>query len=278
MAEVTKLIHKYLRHDKKFPHVWCPGCGIGIMLGALIRAIDRVGFEKDEIVLVSGIGCSGRLPVYVDFNTLHTTHGRALTFATGVKLANPNLKVIVIMGDGDAVAIGGNHFIHAARRNIDVTSIILNNSIYGMTGGQYSPTTPYGMKSSTTLYSNIEQAFKISELAVTSGAVFVGRGTVYHAKLLDNLIERAILKPGFSVVEVIAHCHTQYGKQNRLGTAVEMMEWQRDHAVTVEKSATLRPEELQDKILIGVLVDKELPVYQDEYEKIRERAKGMAIY
>jgi 2-oxoglutarate/2-oxoacid ferredoxin oxidoreductase subunit beta len=274
MPEVTKLIHKYLRHDKKFPHVWCPGCGIGIMLGALIRAIDRIGFEKDEVVLVSGIGCSGRLPVYVDFNTLHTTHGRALTFATGVKLAKPSLKVIVIMGDGDAVAIGGNHFIHAARRNIDVTSIILNNSIYGMTGGQYSPTTPYGMKSSTTVYSNIEQDFKISELAITAGAVFVGRGTVYQAKLLDSLIEKAILKPGFSVVEVIAHCHTQYGKQNRLGTAVEMMEWQRDHAVTVEKAATLKPEELQDKIVIGVLVDKELPVYQDEYEKIRERAKA----
>ena len=274
MAEVTKLIHKYLRHDKKFPHVWCPGCGIGIMLGALIRAIDRIGFEKDEVVLVSGIGCSGRLPVYVDFNTLHTTHGRALTFATGVKLAKPSLKVIVIMGDGDAVAIGGNHFIHAARRNIDVTSIILNNSIYGMTGGQSSPTTPYGMKSSTTVYSNIEQDFKISELAITAGAVFVGRGTVYQARLLDNLIEKAILKPGFSVVEVVAHCHTQYGKQNRLGTAVDMMEWQRDHAVTVEKSATLKPEQLQDKIIIGVLVDKELPVYQNEYEKIRERAKA----
>jgi 2-oxoglutarate ferredoxin oxidoreductase subunit beta len=273
MGEVTKLIHKYLRHDKKFPHVWCPGCGIGIMLGALIRAIDRIGFEKDEIVLVSGIGCSGRLPVYVDFNTLHTTHGRALTFATGVKLAKPSLKVIVIMGDGDAVAIGGNHFIHAARRNIDVTSIILNNSIYGMTGGQYSPTTPYGMRSSTTLYSNIEQVFKISELAVTAGAVFVGRGTVYHAKLLDSLIEQAILKPGFSVVEVIAHCHTQYGRQNRLGTAVEMMEWQRDHAVAVEKAAAMKSEELKDKIVTGVLVDKELPVYQDEYEKIRERAK-----
>jgi len=273
MAEVTKLIHKYLRHDKKFPHVWCPGCGIGIMLGALIRAIDRVGFGKDEVVLVSGIGCSGRLPVYVDFNTLHTTHGRALTFATGVKLANPSLKVIVIMGDGDAVAIGGNHFIHAARRNIDVTSIILNNSIYGMTGGQYSPTTPYGMRSSTTTYSNIEQVFKISELAVTAGAVFVGRGTVYHAKLLDSLIEQAILKPGFSVVEVIAHCHTQYGRQNRLGTAVEMMEWQRDHAVPVEKTAALTSEELKDKIVTGVLVDKDLPVYQDEYEKIRERAK-----
>jgi len=274
MAEITKLIHKYLRHDKKFPHVWCPGCGIGIMLGALIRAIDRIGWEKDEVVLVSGIGCSGRLPVYVDFNTLHTTHGRALTFATGIKLVNPNLKVTVIMGDGDAVAIGGNHFIHAARRNIDVTAVIVNNHIYGMTGGQYSPTTPYGMKSATTLYSNIEQAFKISELAVTAGAVFVGRGTVYHAKLLDSLMEKAFLKPGFSVVEVIAHCHTQYGKINRLGSAVEMMQWQRDHAVPVEKALKMKPGELEDKILIGVLVDKELPVYQNEYEKIRQRAKA----
>ena len=276
MSEITKLIHKYLRHDKKFPHVWCPGCGIGIMLGALIRAIDRIGYEKDEIVLVSGIGCSGRLPVYVDFNTLHTTHGRALIFATGVKLARPNLKVIVIMGDGDAVAIGGNHFIHAARRNIDLTAIILNNSVYGMTGGQYSPTTPYGMKSTTTVYSNIEQDFKISELAVTAGAVFVGRGTVYHAKLLDSLIEKALLKKGFSVVEVISHCHTQYGRQNRLGSAVEMMEWQRDHAVPVEKALKMKPEELKDKILTGVLIDKELPVFQDEYEKIRERAKVAA--
>ena len=274
MSEGTKLIYKYLRHQKKFPHVWCPGCGIGIMLGALIRAIDRIGYEKDEVVLISGIGCSGRLPVYVDFNTLHTTHGRALTFATGVKLARPSLKVIVVMGDGDAVAIGGNHFIHAARRNIDVTAIIVNNSIYGMTGGQSSPTTPYGMRSATTVYSNIEQSFKISELAVTAGAVFVGRGTVYHAKLLDSLMEKAFLKPGFSVVEVVAHCHTQYGRVNRLGSAVEMMEWQRDHAVTVEKATTLPPEELQDKTLIGVLVDRELPVYQDEYERIRERAKA----
>ena len=191
MAEVTKLIHKYLRHDKKFPHVWCPGCGIGIMLGALIRAIDRTGYGKDEIVMVSGIGCTGRLPVYVDFNTLHTTHGRALTFATGVKLGNPNLKVFVIMGDGDAIAIGGNHFIHAARRNIDLTAIILNNSVYGMTGGQYSPTTPYGMKSATSVYTNVEHAFSISQLAVTAGAAFVGRGTVYHARLLDDLIEKS---------------------------------------------------------------------------------------
>jgi 2-oxoglutarate/2-oxoacid ferredoxin oxidoreductase subunit beta len=274
MAEVTTLIHKYLRQAKKFPHVWCPGCGIGIMLGALVRAIDRAGYDKNEIVLVSGIGCTGRLPVYVDFNTLHTTHGRALAFATGVKLANPGLKVIVVMGDGDAVAIGGNHFIHAARRNIDLSAIILNNSVYGMTGGQYSPTTPYGMKSTTTVFSNVEQSFKISELAVTAGAAFVGRGTVYHARLLDSLMEKAFAKNGFSVVEVISHCHTQYGRMNKLGSAVEMMEWQRDHAVTVEKAATLKEGELEDKFKIGVLIDRDLPVYEEQYAKVRQWAKG----
>lgn len=273
MEEVTKLIYKYLRHDKKFPHVWCPGCGNGILLGSLIRAIDRIGYEKDEIVLVSGIGCSGRMPVYVDFNTLHTTHGRALTFATGVKLANPSLKVIVIMGDGDAIAIGGNHFIHAARRNIDLTAIILNNNIYGMTGGQYSPTTPYGMKATTAPYGNIEQAFNISELAVTAGAVFVGRGTVYHTLLLDSLVEKALVKKGFGVVEVVTHCHVQYGRQNKLGSAVDMMKWQRDNGVSVEKANKMTPEELKGKFIIGVLVDKELPIYQDEYERISLKAK-----
>jgi len=274
MPEVTKLIHKYLRHDKKFPHVWCPGCGIGIMLGSLIRAIDACGYSKDEIVLVSGIGCTGRLPVYVDFNTLHTTHGRALAFATGVKLAKPGLKVIVVMGDGDAVAIGGNHFIHAARRNIDISTIILNNSVYGMTGGQYSPTTPYGMKTATSVYTNVEQSFNISELAVTAGAVFVARGTVYHAKMLDGLMKKVFRKKGFSVVEVISHCHTQYGRLNRMGSAVEMMAWQRDHAVTIEKAALMQENELKDKFRIGVLVDKELPVFHEEYEKVRKWAKG----
>jgi 2-oxoglutarate ferredoxin oxidoreductase subunit beta len=273
MAEITRLIHEYLRHDKKFPHVWCPGCGLGILLGALIRAIDRTGFVKDDIVLVSGIGCSSRLPVYVDFNTLHTTHGRALTFATGVKLAKPRLKVIVVMGDGDAIAIGGNHFIHAARRNIDLTAIVVNNSIYGMTGGQYSPTTPYGMKSTTTIYSSIEQAFKISELAVAAGASFVARGTVYHANQLSGLMEKGFLKQGFSVVEVISHCHTQYGKLNRMGGAVAMLEWQRDHAVPVEQAEKMSQESLAGKFLTGVLVDREMPVYQDEYEKVRARAQ-----
>jgi 2-oxoglutarate ferredoxin oxidoreductase subunit beta len=267
-------VYEYLRHDKKFPHVWCPGCGNGIVLGAMIRAIDRLAYRKDDIVMVSGIGCSGRLPVYVDFNTLHTTHGRALTFATGVKLAKPELHVIVVMGDGDATAIGGNHFIHAARRNINLTAIIINNNIYGMTGGQYSPTTPYGMKATTAPYRNIEHAFNIAELAVTAGAVFVGRGTVYHARLLDKLIEKAFVKRGFGVVEVITLCHTQYGRRNRMGDAVAMMKWQKEHAVRVEKSVDMSEEELQDKFTIGVLVDRELPVYTEQYELVREQARG----
>jgi 2-oxoglutarate ferredoxin oxidoreductase subunit beta len=276
MAEVTQLIHKYLRHEKKFPHVWCPGCGNGIVLGALIRALDRTGFKKDEIVLVSGIGCSGRLTVYVDFNTLHTTHGRALTFATGVKLANPKLQVIVVMGDGDATAIGGNHFIHAARRNLNLTAIIINNNVYGMTGGQYSPTTPYGAKAATAVYGHIEQAFSIAELAVTAGAAWVGRGTVYHANLLDQLIEQAILKRGFAVVEAISTCHVQYGRRNRLGGPVEMMNWQKEAAVRVEKAKTMSPAELKDKFSIGVLVDRELPIYTSELRKLRESARAAA--
>ena len=271
--EVTKLIHKYLRHDKKFPHVWCPGCGNGIILGALIRAIDRLGLEKDNIVMASGIGCSGRMPVYVDFNTLHTTHGRALAFTTGIKLANPELTVITIMGDGDATAIGGNHFIHAARRNLDLAAIIINNQIYGMTGGQSSPTTPYGSFATTATYGHIEHAFSIAELAVTAGAAFVARGTVYHARLLEDIIEKAIKKKGFGVVEVLSNCHVQYGRRNKMGNPVTMMEWFKENAVTVEKARDIKPSSLKDKFTIGVLTDVEKPVYTEEYRKIQEKAK-----
>jgi len=273
MIDDRPLIYKYLRHDKKFPHVWCGGCGIGILLGSLIRAIDHIGYTKDEIVLVSGIGCSGRLPVYVDFNTLHTTHGRALTFATGAKLAKPEMKVIVIMGDGDATAIGGNHFIHAARRNIDLTAIIVNNSIYGMTGGQASPTTPYGDRATTATYGTVENSFNISQLAVCAGAVYVARGTVFHARQLDQLIEKALLKKGFSVVEVISQCQTHFGRLNKRGNQIEMMKWQRDHAVPVEKAKTLSPAEMADKFEVGVLVDREAPTYHEEYAKLRQKAK-----
>jgi 2-oxoglutarate ferredoxin oxidoreductase subunit beta len=270
--EVTKLIHKYLRHDKRFPHVWCPGCGNGIVLGALIRAIDRLGLTKDEIVLASGIGCSGRMNVYVDFNTIHTTHGRSLTFATGIKLANPALTVISVMGDGDATAIGGNHLIHAARRNLNLTAIIINNQVYGMTGGQYSPTTPYGSIASTSIHGHIEHAFSIAELTATAGAAFVGRGTVYHAQLLDKLIEKAIRKRGFSVVEIMSNCHIQYGRRNRMGDPVTMLKWFKEHAVTVEKAEEMSPESLQDKFSIGILADLEKPIYTEEYQKIRDRS------
>jgi len=274
--EVTKLIHKYLRHDKKFPHLWCPGCGNGIVLGALIRAIDRLGLEKDEIVLASGIGCSGRMPVYVDFNTLHTTHGRALTFATGIKLAKPSLTVITVMGDGDATAIGGNHLIHAARRNLNLTAIIINNQIYGMTGGQYSPTTPYGAVSATSFYGHIEHAFSIAELAVTAGAAFVARGTVYHAQMTEDVIEKAIKRQGFSVVEVMSNCHIQYGRRNEMGDPVTMMRWLKEHAVPVEKKAKIPPDSLRDKFIIGILADKEKPVYTEQYQQIREAAQAIA--
>lgn len=266
--------HDYLRHDKKFPHVWCPGCGNGIVMGSLIRAIGNMDLSKDEVVLASGIGCAGRMPTYLDLNTLHTTHGRALTFATGIKLANPSLTVLTVMGDGDAVAIGGNHFIHAARRNLNLTAIIINNSIYGMTGGQYSPTTPFGSKSTTSVYGHIEHAFSIAELAVTAGASFVSRTTVYHADLMDSLIVKAINKRGFAVVEIISNCHVQYGRRNKLGGAVDMMLSFRDNAVTVRKAASMTPDELEGKITIGVLVDRDLPISTEEYNKIRNLSKG----
>lgn len=267
------LRQEYLRHDKKFPHVWCPGCGNGIVMGSLLRAIDSQQLNKDDVVMVSGIGCSGRMPTYLDFNTLHTTHGRALTFATGIKLAKPSLTVMAIMGDGDATAIGGNHFIHAARRNLNLTAVIINNSIYGMTGGQYSPTTPYGSQTTTSMYGHIEHAFSIAELAVTAGASFVARTTVYHADLMDKLLEQAIAKRGFSVLEVISNCHVQYGRRNNLGDAVEMISSFRDNAVTVRKAAQISESELKGKITIGVLTDRELPVSTEEYAKIRQLAK-----
>ncbi len=266
------LRHEYLRHNKKFPHVWCPGCGNGIVMAALLRAISRLGLDKDEIVLASGIGCSGRMPTYLDFNTLHTTHGRALTFATGVKLANPELSVIAIMGDGDATAIGGNHFIHAARRNLNLTAVIINNSIYGMTGGQYSPTTPFGSVSTTSVYGHIEHDFSIAELAVTAGASFVARATVYHADLVDRLIEQAVRKRGFAVVEVISNCHVQYGRRNKLGGAVDMLKQFKEQSITVTKAARMSPEELAGKTTVGVLADREIPISTEEYKKVRQRA------
>jgi 2-oxoglutarate ferredoxin oxidoreductase subunit beta len=268
MRETAHLVHKYLRSSKRFPHIWCAGCGIGIFMQALIRVIDRSQYSKDDIVLISGIGCSGRLPVYVDFNTVHTTHGRALTFATGIKLANPRLKVITVMGDGDAVAIGGNHFIHAARRNVEIASFILNNNVYGMTGGQSSPTTPHGAITASAPYGNIEPDFDICHLAEAAGAVFVARSTVYHTRLLERLIGRALQKKGFAAVEVVSHCVIHAGHFLHVKTPVEMMKWQKENSITVEKAKRQSEAELEGKLVIGVLTDRERPNYHEQGQSL----------
>ncbi len=263
---------KYIR-QQKFPLIWCSGCGDGIVLKAMLRAIDRIGLAKDEICMVSGIGCSSRLTGYVDFNTLHTTHGRAIPFATGVKMAKPELSVIVVTGDGDATAIGGNHYIHAARRNIDITVILFNNNIYGMTGGQVSPTTPIGYKASTAPYGNPENSFNISGLAEAAGASFVARGTVYDAIKLEKYIEKAILKKGFSVVEVMTPCPTAFGRRNRLGDGVAMMKQLKEDSVSFQNASKMSEEELKDKVVTGVLVDREKPEYTENYQKLIDSLK-----
>jgi 2-oxoglutarate ferredoxin oxidoreductase subunit beta len=266
-------VYDYLRHEKKFPLIWCAGCGNGIILGSIIRALHSLGIEKDDVVMVSGIGCSGRTSTYVDFNTLHTTHGRALAFATGLKVARPELTLLVVMGDGDALAIGGNHFIHAARRNIDLTAFIYNNSIYGMTGGQVSPTTPIGKIASTAPMGNIENTFDPVKLAEAAGASFAARGTTYDTDVLDELTTLAMQKKGFSLLEIITPCPTIYGRYNRLGDAVKMLEAQRDNTVPLEEARNMSQEELEGKILTGVFVDVEKPEYCEEYEKLIQREK-----
>lgn len=256
--------NEYIR-VRNFPHIWCAGCGDGIVLKSLIRCMKKLGISKDDAVMVSGIGCSSRTPGYVDINTLHTTHGRALAFATGVKLADPRLHVIVVTGDGDAAAIGGNHFIHAARRNIDITCLIYNNYIYGMTGGQVSPTTPRGSKASTAPYGNLEPSFNISGLAQAAGASLVARGDVYHIQQLDRLIAAALEKKGFSVVEIISPCPTAYGRRNRMATPVDLMNWLRDNVVSKEKYDKMTPGEREGKISSGILWETNRAEYCAEY-------------
>jgi 2-oxoglutarate ferredoxin oxidoreductase subunit beta len=225
--------------------------------------------SKNEIVMVSGIGCSSRISGYVDFHTLHTLHGRALAFATGVKMSLPELNVIVPMGDGDALAIGGNHFIHSARRNIDMTAIVMNNRIYGMTGGQYSPLSGYGTLATTAPYTNIDYAFDTVELATAAGASFVARSTTYHVQQLTKIMEQAILHEGFSVVEVLSQCPTYFGRKNKKGTAADMMEYYKNNTTPVGSRAK---KENPDLIERGVFVEKEMPEYCKEYDKIIQRA------
>jgi 2-oxoglutarate/2-oxoacid ferredoxin oxidoreductase subunit beta len=265
-----------LRKNKKFPTIWCSGCGIGVVMGALIRAIDHLGLKNDEVALVAGIGCTARMPIYLDFNTLHTTHGRALAFATGLKIVRPDMKVIAIMGDGDALAIGGNHFIHAARRNIGITAIVVNNAIYGMTGGQYSPTTPLNGRATTAPYGNIEPPFPICDLAVAAGASYVARSTVYHALELDKFISEAIAKDGFSVIEAVSYCHTTYGRLNKLGTAADMMRALKENSLsqTAYERLSLEEKAQNTRIVRGNFINTDRPQYTSSYSNLITQVQG----
>ena len=270
--EMEQMIDKYFRPGR-LPHIWCPGCGNGIVTGAIVKAIDKLAFEKDDIAVVSGIGCSSRASGYLDFNTVHSAHGRALPVATGIKLAEPRLKVIVVTGDGDATAIGGNHFIHAARRNIDVTVVLYNNNIYGMTGGQYSPLTPTNAKATTAQYGTVDRPFDVTELAKGAGATFIARATTFHTQLLVDVITQGIEHPGFSLIEAVTACPISFGRQNKLGPAPKMMTWQKDHAVMLAAYDKLTNEQKADKFPIGILYKTSAPEYTEEYDKVIAKAQ-----
>jgi 2-oxoglutarate ferredoxin oxidoreductase subunit beta len=254
--------------DGRIPHIWCPGCGNGIALTAFVKAVEKSGRNPDKTVVVSGIGCCGRAAGYLNFDTYHTTHGRALPFATGLKLANPELNVVVISGEGDLFAIGGNHFIHAARRNMDLTVLCVNNFNYGMTGGQSGPTTPMHAISATTPYGSAEHPFNLIYVAKAAGAVYVSRWTALHTHELRDSIIEAMAKPGFCFIEAISPCPTAHGRRNRLGAGLELMRAYRENAYLADDPD---PEEtaisLTGRIAVGKFVDIEKPTFLDLYEQ-----------
>ena len=274
----SDLVHLYMRIDH-LRQMWCPGCGNGVIMRDVAVAIDELihdeesGVNREDIVIVSGIGCSSRAAGYLDFNSIHTTHGRAIAFASGIKMANPRLHVIVLTGDGDCSAIGGNHLIHAARRNLGLTVIAFNNDIYGMTGGQYSPTTPNGDKATTAPYGNVDRPFDIARLASGAGASFSARGDVYHARETIDIIKQAILHKGFSLVDVYSICPTYYGRKNKKGDAVEMLRWQKENLIPTARYYNMREDERADKKLIGILSYNDYPEYTEEYAKVIARSR-----
>ncbi len=268
---------RYIRY-RTFPTPWCPGCGIGVVMKAIAMAFAGLKIEPDDIVVVSGIGCSGRMPTFFNTNTLHVTHGRALTFATGIKLARPDKLVVVISGDGDALAIGGNHLIHAARRNIGIKMILVNNGIYGMTGGQVSPLTPQKFITETTPYGNIEPKFMASELLIAARASFVARETVVRMNPLKQVIKKSFQHKGFSVVEVISNCHINLGRRNKMKDPIAMGRWIAGRSVTWAEYNKLAPEDKNHKYAVGILMeDKERLEYSElYYNYIVPEARGEA--
>ncbi len=265
---------KYLRVNK-MPTLWCWGCGDGVILKAFIRAIDKLGIDKDDLCVVSGIGCSGRFSSYIDANTIHTTHGRTIAFATGVKLANPDKTVVCVAGDGDALAIGGNHTIHGCRRNIDITLILIQNFIYGLTNSQTSPTTPRGMWTVSQKVGNIDPTFDGCKLAEAAGASFVARENVTAPKKLEKVIREAIAHKGFSYVEALSNCHINLGRKNKMQSAMENLDWIDEITVPKKKWDALSEEEKMNKLPTGILKkDEEALEYCDAYQMVKDAHQG----
>jgi 2-oxoglutarate ferredoxin oxidoreductase subunit beta len=272
LAAYEHPLAKYIRPSAKTT-ANCPGCGNGILTQSILGAIEELGLTLDDFVFVSGIGCAAWIPSPSFFaDVLHTTHGRPIAFGTGVKAALPHKRVMVISGDGDLTAIGGNHLIHAARRNIAMTVFCVNNGIYGMTGGQVAPTTPLGLTTVTTPFGNAENPFDICELVKGAGASFVARWTTYHPRQIVRTAKKAIQKKGFAFVEVLSQCPVEFGRKTGMGTAVQMLEWYKKQSVSVTRAKGMSPEELRGKIVVGELVDIEKPELIETLAAMRERA------
>jgi len=263
-----------LRMDR-IPHIWCSMCGIGTAVSCFIDALRKSKLDLKKAAVVSGIGCTGRVAGYIKLDSFHTTHGRAIPFATGLYLSNPNLKVVVFSGDGDLISIGGNHFIHAARRNIDLTVICVNNFNYAMTGGQLAPTTPEMAYSSTSPYGNYEHPFNLPLLAASSGAIYVARWTILHIRRLSKSIEEALNKKGFSFIEVICPCTTLYARKNKLGSGLDLMKFYHDNS-EIRHNADPRDLDIkfQNKIIVGKFIDIEKPAYLDLYNQRMKKVLG----
>ncbi len=274
MNELVHPYHRFIRPSVTHT-TFCPGCGDGTVAQCILRAIDGLGMDMNDFVFVSGIGCAAWIPSpFFNADVLHTTHGRPIAFAFGIKMGLPEKKVMVVSGDGDLVAIGGNHLIQNARRNVEMTVICLNNGIYGMTGGQAAPTTPMGIQTTTTPYGSVENTFNISKLVMAGGASFVACWTAYHPRQLTNSIKKAIQKKGFAFIEVFSQCPIQFGRKTGVGSAVEMLEDYKKRSISPKEAAKLSEEELKDKIVVGELVDLEKPEMLEEVKKMKKKARG----
>ena len=264
-------IRNYMRKSAR--KVWCGGCGNGIAMGALIRAIIQLKIPQDQIAVFTGIGCNGRGAAYIEFDSMQAPHGRPIPVATGLKLTRPEMEVIVYSGDGDIAAIGGNHLIHAARRNIGITVVLVNNYIYGMTGGQVAPTTPHQGIATTAPYGNLEYPFDICALAAAAGATYVARSTTYHVNQLTSFIAKGIQNKGFSLIEVISQCPTQFGKLNNRGTPAQMLLWLKRNSVTLKEASSKTPQELEGRVIIGEFANKERPELAAQYQQMLKAVK-----